>query len=52
MADNHKQAIALFMGEADDGADAAVKAYAKKMLPALQQHLEMAQKLAKAAGAS
>ena len=41
----HQDAIKLFQKEADKGDDADVKAWATKMLPALQHHLEMAQAL-------
>ena len=41
----HQDTIKLFQKEADKGDDADVKAWAAKMLPALQHHLEMAQAL-------
>ena len=44
----HESTIKLFRKEAQDGKDADVKAWAAKMLPALEHHLQMAQDLRKA----
>ncbi len=41
----HQQAIALYQGEAANGSDPEVRAYAQQTLPVLQQHLSMAQAL-------
>lgn len=41
----HQDAIKLFQKEADKGEDADVKAWASKMLPALQHHQQMANDL-------
>jgi putative membrane protein len=43
---DHKEAVALFEAESKDGKDEDVKAFAAKTLPAIQKHLEMAEKLA------
>ncbi len=40
---NHQQDVALFRKEATSGQDPALKAFAQKMLPILQQHLQLAQ---------
>ena len=45
MVADHKATIALFEKEAKSGADADLKAFAAKTLPALQEHLKMAQAL-------
>lgn len=45
----HRQAIALFKREAAHGADPDVKAYAAKMIPALEKHLSLAEQCAKPA---
>ena len=42
---DHQQVVALFRKEADSGQDPALKAFAQKTLPILQQHLQMAQAL-------
>ena len=42
----HKGAVALFQAEAKNGKNDDLKAVAEKLLPMLQHHLEMAQKLA------
>ncbi len=42
---DHQQDIALFRKEATSGHDPALKAYAQKTLPILQQHLQLAQGL-------
>ena len=45
MVADHKATIALFETEAKSGGDADLKAFAAKTLPALQEHLKMAQAL-------
>jgi putative membrane protein len=45
MVADHEKAVALFEKESTDGSDPELKAWAKKMLPALQHHLEMAKEL-------
>ena len=45
--DAHKDAVSLFQRYAKGGDNAELKAWAGKTLPALQHHLEMAQKLDK-----
>jgi len=47
MIEDHKKAIALFQGEAEGGMNAELKSYAKMTLPTLQQHLQMAEMMAK-----
>ena len=42
---DHQQDVALFRREALSGRDPALKAFAQKTLPVLQQHLQMAQAL-------
>jgi putative membrane protein len=42
---DHQQVVALFRKEASSGQDQALKAFAQKTLPILQQHLQMAQAL-------
>jgi putative membrane protein len=42
---DHQQDVALFRKEANSGQDPALKAFAQKTLPILQQHLQMAQAL-------
>jgi putative membrane protein len=42
---DHQQDIALFRKEAQSGQDPALKNFAQKTLPILQQHLQMAQSL-------
>lgn len=44
----HKEAVALFKDYADDGKDAALKNFASKTLPALEQHKENVEQLDKA----
>jgi putative membrane protein len=46
MVDDHHQAIALFRGEAEGGADPRLKAFARATLPRLEIHLEHAKTLA------
>jgi putative membrane protein len=41
----HKDTIALFQKEIDKGSDPDIKAFAQKTMPALQEHLQMAQQL-------
>lgn len=41
----HKDTIALFQKEIDKGTDPDIKAFAQKTMPALQEHLQMAQQL-------
>jgi len=43
----HKDAIAAFQDEAQNGQDASLKKAAQKALPTIQHHYEMAQELAK-----
>jgi len=43
---SHKTAIAAFKKEGDHGENPDVKAWAKKMIPTLEGHLETAEKLA------
>ena len=42
---DHEQDIALFRKEAQSGQDPALKSYAQKTLPILEQHLQLAQSL-------
>ncbi|HEX4173435.1 MAG TPA: DUF4142 domain-containing protein, partial [Acetobacteraceae bacterium] len=42
---DHQQDIALFRKEAQSGQDPALKSYAQKTLPILEQHLQLAQSL-------
>jgi putative membrane protein len=51
MVTDHEEDIAKFQGAAN-ASDADVKAFAAKTLPTLQEHLEMARKLADEVGAS
>lgn len=44
----HQEAVKLFTDAANNAADTDIKAFAQETLPVLQQHLEMAQALAKA----
>lgn len=43
MVKDHQQDVAEFRKEARAGQDPALKAFARKTLPVLQQHLQMAQ---------
>ncbi|UBF30279.1 DUF4142 domain-containing protein (plasmid) [Kovacikia minuta CCNUW1] len=45
MVKDHQKAIALFQQEAQEGENAALKAWASKTLPALEEHLNMATSL-------
>ena len=47
--DAHEDAVKLFRKAADSAKDADVKAFAQKQLPALEEHLKMAQALKPAA---
>jgi putative membrane protein len=42
---DHQQAVALFRQEATSGQNPALKSFAQKTLPIVQQHLQMAQGL-------
>jgi putative membrane protein len=42
---DHQQVVALFRKEATSGSDQALKEFAQKTLPTLQQHLQLAQGL-------
>ncbi|GAB2917065.1 DUF4142 domain-containing protein [Paraburkholderia jirisanensis] len=46
----HKEAIAAFQDEADNGQDASLKKTAKNALPTIEHHYAMAQQLAKKKG--
>jgi putative membrane protein len=41
MVDDHEEDVELFKDESADGKDADVKAWAAKVLPTLQKHLDM-----------
>jgi putative membrane protein len=43
MIRDHQKTVADFQKQAQSGTDAALKAFAQKQLPILQQHLQMAQ---------
>lgn len=45
MVGDHKKTVSEFQKEADRGADADLKGFAAAQLPALQEHLRMAQRL-------
>ncbi|MBV9572024.1 MAG: DUF4142 domain-containing protein [Alphaproteobacteria bacterium] len=47
----HNQAVMLFTSESQNGKDADLKKFAADTLPALQEHLSMAQQLPKGGGA-
>jgi putative membrane protein len=44
---DHQETVQLFKQEADSGQDPALKSFAQKTLPTLEQHLQMAQALNK-----
>lgn len=48
MVESHKESIAIFTAESENGQDPDLKAFATKTLPTLKMHLEMAQKHADA----
>ena len=43
MVQDHQKTIADFQKQAESGSDPALKSFAQKQLPILQQHLQMAQ---------
>ncbi|HJT98871.1 MAG TPA: DUF4142 domain-containing protein [Rhodanobacteraceae bacterium] len=45
MVKDHEDAVALFKKEASSGSDPALKSFAQKTLPTLEEHLEMAKAL-------
>ena len=47
---DHKAAYALFSNEAKKGKDPELRAFAQKTLPAIQEHMKMAQQLAQLSG--
>ncbi|MFP3504118.1 DUF4142 domain-containing protein [Burkholderia sp. SIMBA_062] len=49
--DAHRKAVALFEGEARDGKDPQLRAFAKSTLPTLKHHLSMAEALQRKVGA-
>ncbi len=48
MVQDHKEDVALFKKEASSGKDPAMRAFAQKALPTLEEHLKMAQQNASA----
>jgi putative membrane protein len=50
MVQDHHTAVSLFQGQAKNGSQPALKSFAQKTLPTLQEHLKMAQQIAKAVG--
>jgi putative membrane protein len=50
MVKDHDKTVALFQREATRGADADLKTFAQKTLPALQEHLSMARALPNGSG--
>lgn len=48
----HRQLLAAFKREAQRGHDAEVKAYASRMIPTLEKHLQLAEQCAKPVGRS
>jgi putative membrane protein len=46
MLQDHRKDVAEFQKQAQSGSDQALKGFAQKYLPALQQHLQMAQSIA------
>ncbi|UEP32478.1 MULTISPECIES: DUF4142 domain-containing protein [unclassified Burkholderia] len=49
--DAHRKAVALFEGEARDGKDPQLRAFAQSTLPTLKHHLSMAETLQRKVGA-
>ena len=47
MVQDHKQTVADFQKQAQTGSDPALKSFAQKYLPIIQQHLQMAMSAAK-----
>lgn len=47
MVQDHQKDVAEFRQEANSGKDPALKAFAQKYLPVLQQHLQMAESVSK-----
>lgn len=45
MITDHEKTVAVFQSEIQNGKDAAVKAFAQKTLPTIQEHLDMARRL-------
>lgn len=45
MVTDHQKTVDAFQSEIQNGTDAEVKAFASKVLPTIQEHLEMAKKL-------
>jgi len=45
MVKDHEKAVAMFQKQADNGKDAEAKAFAAKILPTLQGHLDMARNM-------
>jgi putative membrane protein len=43
MVQDHKKTVADFQKQAQSGSDPALKSFAKKYLPIIQQHLQMAE---------
>jgi putative membrane protein len=52
MVGDHQKAVELFTTEAGSGSDPATQAFAKKTLPTLKTHLELAQRLQESLGQS
>ncbi|WP_019948242.1 DUF4142 domain-containing protein [Hymenobacter aerophilus] len=50
MVTDHQKTVDAFQSEIQNGTDADVKAFATKVLPTIQEHLEMAKKLPGAMG--
>jgi len=50
MVSDHQKVIAAFDKQAKSGKDADLKAYASKMLPSSQSHLQMAKQVQAQAG--
>jgi putative membrane protein len=46
----HKEGIAIFEAQTKDGKDAAVRDFAKECLPAMREHLRIAEELSKTIG--